>query len=126
MQRSPSRPIGGEDCLCADIGDRVFFDFESARLRPDALATLVKQAGWLNKYPHANILLAGNSDERGIEEYDLALGYQRANAARAFLEAKGVAATRIFVLSFGKSRTTATGNNEQAWAQNRTAVTSVR
>ena len=70
--------------------------------------------------------VAGNCDERGTEEYNLALGQRRANAARDYLVAKGVAGARITTISYGKDRPTAMGANEQAWAQNRNAITSVR
>ena len=62
--------------------------------------------------------LAGNCDDRGTEEYNLALGQRRANAARDYLVARGVAAQRMTTISYGKDRPTAMGDNEQAWAQN--------
>jgi peptidoglycan-associated lipoprotein len=73
-----------------------------------------------------NVQLAGNCDDRGTEEYNIALGQRRANAARDYLVAKGVAGSRVTTISYGKDRPTAMGDNEQAWAQNRNAITSVR
>jgi peptidoglycan-associated lipoprotein len=117
---------GSEEDLVANVGDRVFYDFNKSGLRPDATATLDKQAAWLAKYGSVNVQIAGNCDERGTEEYNLALGQRRANIAASYLKAKGVAAARLNTISYGKDRPTAQGSDEQAWAQNRNAITSVR
>src|ERR1700760_2457656 len=109
---------GSEEDLVANVGDRVFFDFDRSTLKPDATATLDKQAGWLGKYPQVNVQVTGNCDDRGTEEYNLALGQRRANSSRDYLVARGVAASRINTISYGKDRPTALGDNEQAWAQN--------
>ena len=95
-------------------------------MTPDARGTLDKQAAWLGKYPQNNVQVAGNCDERGTEEFNLALGQRRANAAAGYLEAKGVAQSRVTTISYGKDRPTALGHDDQAWAQNRNAITSVR
>ena len=122
-----SGPVpGSEEDLVANVGDRVFFAFNASNLAPDAQATLDKQAGWLGKYQQVNVQVAGNCDDRGTEEYNLALGQRRANASRDYLVARGVAAARISTISYGKDRPTAMGDNEQAWAQNRNTITSVR
>src|SRR4051794_905427 len=122
-----SGPIpGSQEDLVANVGDRVFFDFDRSSLRTDARATLDRQAGWLAKYPQINVQVAGNCDDRGTEEYNLALGQRRANTSRDYLVARGVAGSRINTISFGKDRPTALGDNEQAWAQNRNTITSVR
>lgn len=117
---------GSQEDLVANVGDRVFFDFDRSTLRSDARDTLDRQAGWLGKYPQVNVQVAGNCDDRGTEEYNLALGQRRANASRDYLVARGVAASRINTISYGKDRPTALGDNEQAWAQNRNTITSVR
>jgi peptidoglycan-associated lipoprotein len=117
---------GSQEDLVANVGDRAFYDFNSSTLRGDATATLDKQAAWLTKYGSVNVQLAGNCDERGTEEYNLALGNRRANAAASYLKARGVATGRMSTISYGKDRPTAQGSNEQAWAQNRNAITSVR
>ena len=117
---------GSEEDLVANVGDRVFFDFDRSTLKPDATATLDKQAGWLGKYPQVNVQVAGNCDDRGTEEYNLALGQRRANASRDYMVARGVAGSRISTISYGKDRPTALGDDEQAWAQNRNTITSVR
>ncbi len=117
---------GSQEDLVANVGDRVFFDFDKSSLREDAKGTLAKQAAWLEKYGSVNVQIAGNCDERGTEEYNLALGNRRAHSAASYLTAKGVAAGRMTTISYGKDRPTAQGSNEQAWAQNRNAITSVR
>jgi len=122
-----SGPVpGSQEDLVANVGDRVFFDLNKNALRSDARITLERQAAWLQKWSANNVQVAGNCDERGTQAYNIALGQRRANAARDFLVAKGVAATRITTISYGKDRPTALGSNEQAWAQNRNAITSVR
>ena len=114
---------GSEQELAQSVGDRVFFNTDSSSLTPQALATLDRQANWLQQYQQVNIWVAGNCDERGTEEYNLALGQRRANAARDYLVARGVNSARIHTISYGKERPVALGSDEQAWAQNRRAVT---
>jgi peptidoglycan-associated lipoprotein len=117
---------GSQEDLVANVGDRVFYDYNQSSLRADGRATLDKQAAWLTQYGSNNVQVAGNCDERGTTEYNLALGQRRANAAASYLKAKGVAAARMTTISYGKDRPTAMGSNDQAWAQNRNATTSVR
>src|ERR1700756_770655 len=81
---------GSEEDLVANVGDRVYYALNSSRLSSDAQGTLERQAGWMAKYPAVSVQVAGNCDERGTEEYNLALGQRRANAARDYLVAKGV------------------------------------
>jgi peptidoglycan-associated lipoprotein len=124
---APTGPIGGsEEDLVQNVGDRVFYVLNSSKLSDEAQTTLTKQANWLAKYPNVRVQIAGNCDDRGTEEYNLALGQRRANAAKEFLLAKGVSAARITTISYGKDRPTALGDDEQAWAQNRNAITSVK
>ncbi|HQT38294.1 MAG TPA: peptidoglycan-associated lipoprotein Pal [Acidocella sp.] len=117
---------GSEQDLVANVGDRVFYDFNKATLSSDADATLGRQAAWLGKYPNVDVLVAGNADERGTETYNLALGKRRANAARDYLVAQGVAASRIQTISYGKDCPVAAGNDEASYQQNRNAITSVQ
>lgn len=124
---SVSGPVpGSQEDLVANVGDRVFFDLDRSNIRSDGRTTLERQAAWLQRYAQNNVQVAGNCDERGTQAYNIALGQRRANAARDLLVAQGVAAGRITTISFGKDRPTALGSNEQAWAQNRNAITSVR
>jgi peptidoglycan-associated lipoprotein len=127
MAVAPQGPVpGSQEDLVANVGDRVFFAFNKSNLSSDARATLDRQSGWLAKYPQNNVQVAGNCDERGTEEYNIALGQRRANHARDYLVAKGVAGTRITTISYGKDHPVAMGSNEDAWKQNRNAITSVR
>ncbi|WP_428391386.1 peptidoglycan-associated lipoprotein Pal [Lichenicoccus sp.] len=117
---------GSEADLVANVGDRVYYALNRSTLSSDADATLDRQAAWLQRYPQAMVQIAGNCDDRGTEEYNIALGERRANAARDYLVAKGVSPSRITTISYGKDRPTALGDNDQAWAQNRNAITSVK
>jgi len=107
-------------------GDTVYFDTDRAVLRDDARVTLDGQADYLNRNKTVNVSIAGNCDERGTSEYNIALGGRRAYAAASYLAAKGISATRIATVSYGKDRPTAPGSTEDAWAKNRSAITSVR
>jgi peptidoglycan-associated lipoprotein len=120
-----ARP-GSQEDLVANVGDRVFFDFDSSVIRPDQRPTLERQARWMQQHPQVAVVVEGHADERGTREYNLALGQRRANSARDVLVANGVAGTRISTISYGKDRPAALGSNEEAWAQNRRAVTVVR
>ena len=117
---------GSQEDLVANVGDRVFFELNSSSLTEAAQATLDKQAAFLARYPNDRFQIAGNCDDRGTEEFNIALGNRRAHAAKEYLVAKGVASSRITTISYGKDRPTALGDNEEAWAQNRNAISSVR
>ena len=114
---------GSQQDFTVNVGDRIFFDTDSSAIRPDAAATLDKQAQWLARYPQYRITVEGHADERGTREYNLALGERRANAAKNYLVGLGIQAGRINVVSYGKERPVAMGSDEQSWAQNRRAVT---
>ena len=116
---------GSQQDLVVNVGDRVFYYFDKFNLKPEAQRSLERQAAWLKRYPNIRVLVAGNCDERGTREYNLALGERRANAAKNFLVSQGIAADRIRTISYGKERPTALGSNEAAWSQNRNAITSV-
>ena len=117
-----SRP-GSEQDFVVNVGDRVYFELDSYQVSPEAFPRLDAQAQWLARYPQITVRIEGNADERGTREYNLALGARRANAVRDFLVGRGVAATRIETLSYGKERPMAAGSDEAAWAQNRNAQT---
>lgn len=114
------------DEFVTDVGDRVFFDFDSPSLDKEARVTLGRQVLYLLKYPTVKFQIAGNCDERGTEEYNLALGQRRANADRDYLASRGIAAGRIQTISYGKSRPVDPSSTPDAWAHNRNAITSVR
>jgi peptidoglycan-associated lipoprotein len=126
MSSNTGAAPGSEQDLVANVGDRVFYEFNKSTLSSDADATLGHQAAWLSKYPSVNVLVAGNADERGTETYNLALGNRRANIARDYLVAQGVASTRIQTISYGKDCPVAAGNDDASYQQNRNAITSVQ
>ena len=120
-------PVPGSraDFLQSVISDRVFFAYDSYAIDSEARRTLDAQAEWLVRNPTVNVTIEGHADERGTREYNLALGDRRANAARDYLQSRGVAANRMQTISWGKERPAVEGSNESAWAQNRRAVTVV-
>lgn len=116
---------GSQEELAATAGDRVFFALDSHILDGNARSTLAQQAAWLARYPDVRVRIAGNADERGTREYNLALGSRRAEAVRQALAAQGVAVSRIDTISYGKERPIDPGSNEDAWAKNRNGHTVV-
>ena len=98
-----------------------FFPFDESRLEADARSALDRSAKFLRERPELHLLVEGHCDERGTEQYNLALGDRRANAAREYLVGAGIDAGRIRVVSYGEERPFATGSSESAWAQNRRA-----
>lgn len=109
-----------------NVGDRVFFDTDQSTMREDGRQTLNRQAEWLKKYPNYQVTVEGHCDERGTREYNLALGERRANAARQYLVAQGVPASRLNTISYGKERPDPVGSDEASWARNRRAVTALQ
>jgi peptidoglycan-associated lipoprotein len=122
-ERTDSIRPGTQEDLAATAGERVFFELDSHSLSDEARLTLARQAAWLVRYGNVSILIAGNADERGTREYNLALGSRRAAAVREVLIQQGVAPSRIRTVSYGKERPIALGSNEEAWARNRNAHT---
>lgn len=96
-----------------------FFAFDASTLSSDAQAALTSSANWLKQNPQYNILIEGHCDERGTEQYNLALGERRASVAKDFLVTLGVDANRIRTISYGKDRPFDPGHDEAAWAKNR-------
>lgn len=105
--------------------DRVYFGYNEYSLSTQSQNVLRQQAEWLKTYGNAIVVVAGNADERGTREYNLALGARRASAAKAFLIAQGIAPKRVTTISYGKERPINGGSNEAAWAMNRNAHSSV-
>ncbi len=126
---SGSAPVqvvpGSIQDFIVNVGDRVFFDFDSSTLTAKAQETLDKQAAWLSRISTATITVEGHADERGTREYNLALGDRRANAVKDYLISKGIAANRVKTISYGKERPAVLGSNEWAWSQNRRSVTTI-
>jgi peptidoglycan-associated lipoprotein len=99
----------------------VFFATDSSDLSPEARELLAANAQWLKAHPTVRITIEGHADERNTDEYNLALGWRRANAVRSYLVSLGINAGRIDTISYGEERPFAPGSNEAAWAQNRRA-----
>ncbi|MFN4281019.1 MAG: peptidoglycan-associated lipoprotein Pal [Alphaproteobacteria bacterium] len=116
---------GTQEDLVVNVGDRIFFDFDQFSVRQDQRAVLDRQAAWLKKYPEVTVTVEGHADERGTREYNIALGNRRATAAKNYLVALGINPNRVQTISYGKERPAVAGSNEQAWSQNRRAVTVV-
>ena len=116
---------GSQQDLEASAGDRVFFAFDRSDITPESQQILERQADWLRRYPNVTVTIEGHCDERGTREYNLALGERRAQAVKNVLVALGVPASRISTISYGKERPAVVGSSEEAYAQNRRAVTTV-
>jgi len=117
---------GSAEDFRQNVGDRVYFDFDSATVREDGRSTRNKQAEWLKKYANYQITVEGHCDERGTREYNIALGERRANSIRQYLAAQGVPAARLRSLSYGKERPEVVGSDEGSWARNRRGVTTLQ
>lgn len=117
----------GEDIELSDASGEggpladVRFDYDAATLDDQARATLEKHALWLQTHRDTKVTVEGHCDERGTVEYNLALGDQRARAARDYLVSLGVAPERLRTVSYGKERPLGTGHDESTWARNRRA-----
>ncbi|MFC4257174.1 peptidoglycan-associated lipoprotein Pal [Croceibacterium xixiisoli] len=103
--------------------DVIYFDTDRYNIDAQDQVALQAQAQYLSQYSNARATIEGHSDERGTRDYNLALGERRANAAKNYLVSLGIPATRLNTVSYGKERPAAVGANEQAWSQNRRAVT---
>lgn len=114
---------GSDAEFAQNVGDRIFFDYNSSSLSGEAQATLERQANWLKQYGNVNAVVEGHCDERGTREYNLALGERRANAVKNYLTTLGVPAGRLSTISYGKERPAVLGSNDSSWAQNRRGVT---
>lgn len=105
------------------IGDRVLFAVDRSTLTPTGQAILDGQAQWLLTNADYRAVIEGHADEQGTREYNLALGFRRANAVREYLVSRGVPSNRLEVTSFGKERPIEICSQESCYAQNRRAVT---
>jgi peptidoglycan-associated lipoprotein len=114
---------GSVQDFAVNVGDRVFFESDQTSLSQTAQATLDKQAAWLSRYSNYAFTVEGHADERGTREYNFALGARRAESVKEYLVAKGIPASRMKTISYGKERPVATCNDISCWSQNRRAVT---
>ena len=101
--------------------DDIYFEFDSVRLTPDAQGILAQKAQWLRANPDAEITIEGHCDNRGTNEYNLALGEGRARSAMAFLTDLGIDAARLNTISYGEERPIDMAQTEDGWARNRRA-----
>jgi peptidoglycan-associated lipoprotein len=108
-----------------NVGDTVYFSFDSSNLDDAARAVLQKQAAWLDRYPNVTLQVQGNCDERGTREYNIALGARRAASAREYLITLGIAPGRVDTISYGKERPVCAESTEACWAKNRRAVSAI-
>jgi peptidoglycan-associated lipoprotein len=97
------------------------FDYDQYTIRQDAGTTLEGNAAWMKKFASAKILIEGHCDERGTEEYNLALGEKRAQSTFEYLTSLGVSPDRMKVISYGKSQPLDSSHNETSWQRNRRA-----
>ena len=125
-QPQASGPTPGSQAHFASVmrgADTIFFDTDMFNIDAEDQAALRQQAEYLRQYPNIRATVEGHCDERGTREYNIALGERRANAAKNYLVSLGISADRLTTVSYGKERPVALGSNENAWAQNRRAVT---
>ena len=116
----PNSTMSAEEEFKSNVQD-IFFDYDTYDVRGDAQATLSRDASYLASHPEVKIVLGGYCDERGANEYNLALGQSRADAAKNALVTAGVAANRIRVVSYGKEKPFCSESTEECWQQNRRA-----
>ena len=118
-----SAPPGSQQDFVVNVGDRVFFESDSSELTSQSIATLEKQAQWLQIYSQYTFTIEGHADERGTREYNIALGARRAQTVRDYLASRGIQTQRMRTISYGKERPVAVCNDISCWSQNRRAVT---
>ena len=99
----------------------IFFDYDRYEIRSDAVPVLEANAQWIKNHPTVKILIEGHCDERGTEEYNLALGEKRAKSTMNYLVSLGISPDRMRIISYGKSQPLDPGHDENAWAKNRRA-----
>lgn len=114
---APAAPITPTAELLRDI----FFDYDRSNIRDDQKAALNENVAWLKANPASKMTIEGHADERGTNEYNLALGERRAKATQDYLVAAGLAAARITIISYGEERPFVLGHDESAWRWNRRA-----
>ena len=124
-QTSSSAAPGSQQDFVVNVGDRVFFESDRSELTAQSIATLEKQARWLQNYSQYAFTIEGHADERGTREYNIALGARRAQTVRDYLASHGVNPQRMRTISYGKERPVAVCNDISCWSQNRRAMTAL-
>jgi peptidoglycan-associated lipoprotein len=109
------------DFVAQDELNHIYFDFDSYEIRPVDTKALTRSVQWLKAHPDALLLIEGHADERGTNEYNVALGERRAAASMHYLVSHGIAATRITVVSYGEERSLCREKAERCWSKNRRA-----
>src|SRR5947209_17327466 len=109
---------GSRQDFVVDVGDGVLFESDQTEPSPQAIATLEKQAQWLQTYNRYSFTIEGHADERGTREYNIALGARRAQSVRSYLASRGIDANRMRTISYGKERPVAVCNDISCWSQN--------
>jgi len=117
---STARPVVQDFAATPELTD-VFFDFDKYDIRPGNAKTLDSNASWLKSNPNHLVLIEGHCDQRGTNEYNLALGERRAKSTMNYLVSQGVQANRITIISYGEERPQCTEHTESCWAKNRRA-----
>ena len=115
----PNIEPGSQEDLIVNVGDRVFFGYDSSELDPDAQELLQDQVAWLKQYSNVSVIVEGHCDERGTREYNLALGEKRAQSVKEFLIVNGISSSKIDVVSYGEERPDRLGSSESAYKANR-------
>jgi peptidoglycan-associated lipoprotein len=118
---APATPPPPSEFRAHDALKDVYFDFDKYDIRPNDARTLDTNAGWLKQNTGQLVLIEGHADERGTNEYNLALGERRAKAAMNYLVSQGVQASRITIISYGEERPVCADKSEACWSQNRRA-----
>jgi len=107
------------DAVRTMLATMIHFDYDKSNIRSEDAAVLDQKVAILQANPNLRIRISGHCDERGSDEYNLALGNRRATAAKQYLVSHGIEAGRIETVSYGEERPIAPGHDEAAWAQNR-------
>jgi peptidoglycan-associated lipoprotein len=119
-EHTTARPSPSEFRAVSALDD-IHFDFDRYDIRPEDARILDKNAAWLKDHTNERLMIEGHCDERGTNEYNLALGDRRAKATQSYLIAQGVTSSRISLISYGEERPLCTEHNEACWAKNRRA-----
>jgi peptidoglycan-associated lipoprotein len=101
------------------LNEHIYFEFDKSRLLPEAKEILKRKAKWLMAHPNVSVIIEGHCDERGTNEYNMALGDRRAQSANSYLADLGISRQRLTTISYGEERPVNPGHNERAWAENR-------
>jgi peptidoglycan-associated lipoprotein len=115
----PPAPGLSEDELFAQNVSDIYFNYDRYTLRPEDAPIVEKDASFLSQHPNMNIVIEGHCDDRGSEEYNLALGQSRADSFKKALVGAGINASRIKAITYGKEKPFCTEDNDACWQQNR-------